>query len=1172
MNKTFKTLWNDVRRCFIVANEAQKSHGKPSKSAVVAVAVAAALGATAASAAYVERGFVASSSGNLADAVDSWETKEYKSDWGLKALNASTAYALGYHGQGVAVGVMDSGAYLYHHPDLNGDRFHASEADDHYGSSGQRYPQEVEGATGDYTAGESQTGNGTIDGNWIQGTNDSHGTHVTGTVGANRDGNGMHGVSWGSDIWVGNTGGSDSTNYGPFQDYQFFYNGWKSLADNLIAANGADRGGVINNSFGTNIRIVDIDGGAKDEHGNQIVSKPGADGGNTDVHFPTDTVSQTEYEYFLFKQIYGEKGTASFVDAAYDAVKGTNVVQVFTAGNRDFKHPFYRPLYPYFNPDAEKHWVNVGGLTQDGQDADGNTKYKLWATVNEAGNAKYWTVVAPGTNIDSTVVVEDKEGNVSADYDNTYSGTSMAAPHVTGAMGVLMSRYQDMSAIQVRDVLFTTANHYNKDGSVYGDTNGNGVQDEGEDMWLAADGEVDDRYGWGSPDLDKGMYGLGQLLGHFDYNQKTMKLDVWSNDISQVALDQREREEMAWKAAAEAWLALDDSKKMSMEGLSEEQKELLGEILLDTDDDIVGLDEDQEKISEEDAIAWRTEYYQKRLEAINAKIEGNLYDGSLTKRGSGTLVMVGNNTYRGGTTVEGGTLLGFNDSFGVTGEDGTAQANGKVVVNGGVFGVIDSYDDQFTMKGEIKDDADRANGDGFNEHKVDVTVNEGGAYGVVAGQDVEIGSLTLNEGSQIKVIVTDKDSLLAAYNGEEVTGSVTAEGGLTDNGATVAESDLAFFDSTVTIDAKNGKIDSTITRNDATAASYAASSGQADMANALMANEGGQVFTEMLGASKGQIRNTLASLSSDFHLAAQNATIVNAALMGRTIKDQANAYGEAKRAELENGATLWAAGMGSWGEVDAGGASVNMDVDYYAGFVGAELPYGNGNKVGVFFGYGQTSFDGSDAGDMDGDDIHIGMYGENDWEKFGLTYGFAYTTQDREGKRDLTFLDRTTRSAIDYNATVFQIFGEASYKGFNTESYQVEPYIGLSWLKVSADDFTENAGGYNMKTEIDDQNLGMANIGVRGALPFTAGNVAMKVRADIGYMQFFGDKEASADMTVGDAGTATIKGEELSGMGMVGVGLDAAIGKNATIGINYTGAFGSDITSHGVGAKLGIKF
>ena len=73
-------------------------------------------------------------------------------------------------------------------------------------------------------------------------------------------------------------------------------------------------------------------------------------------------------------------------------------------------------------------------------------------------------------------------------------------------------------------------------------------------------------------------------------------------------------------------------------------------------------------------------------------------------------------------------------------------------------------------------------------------------------------------------------------------------------------------------------------------------------------------------------------------------------------------------------------------------------------------------------------------------------------------------------------------------------------------------------------------------------------------------------------MQFFGDKEGSADITVGDAGKATIDGEEISGMAMVGVGIDASVSKNVTLGVGYTGAFGSDITSHGVGAKLGIKF
>lgn len=48
-----------------------------------------------------------------------------------------------------------------------------------------------------------------------------------------------------------------------------------------------------------------------------------------------------------------------------------------------------------------------------------------------------------GRYIYSSVV--DEEGNAGWD---TFSGTSMAAPHVTGAMGVLMSRYQSMNAMQ----------------------------------------------------------------------------------------------------------------------------------------------------------------------------------------------------------------------------------------------------------------------------------------------------------------------------------------------------------------------------------------------------------------------------------------------------------------------------------------------------------------------------------------------------------------------------------------------------------------------------------------------------------------------------------------------------------------------------------------------------
>lgn len=249
MNKTFKSVWSDARQAFVTTSEVQKTHGKRSKSALsIALAATLFMGAGTSIGAYVETGVTGDKT--------SWETAEYLKDWGLGAMNASTAYSLGYNGQGVAVGMMDSGALLYIHPELSGDRWHHINQKGEYSSSGNRYPQ---GAIfdGEYVKGESFE----ITGEWVQGVNDSHGTHVIGTIGANRDGANHHGVAWGADIYGANTGGSDDSNYGPFLDYGFFYNGWKTLADTLIQANGEFRGGVINNSYGTNIRIYHASAG-----------------------------------------------------------------------------------------------------------------------------------------------------------------------------------------------------------------------------------------------------------------------------------------------------------------------------------------------------------------------------------------------------------------------------------------------------------------------------------------------------------------------------------------------------------------------------------------------------------------------------------------------------------------------------------------------------------------------------------------------------------------------------------------------------------------------------------------------------------------------------------------------------------------------------------------------
>ena len=1127
MNRVFKTKWSVAHQEYIVTDEHHANKGKAAKSAVALAVTALMLGAGVASAAYVEKGFVAQNSAQFDEAVASWESEEYQKDWGVGAMNSSTAYALGYTGSGIAVGVMDSGALMQKHPQLAGDRFHAVKVPGQsYGSTGNRYPQDSSNP-GKYEPGSEVPESG----QWQQGMNDSHGTHVTGTVGGNRDGSEFHGVAFGADVYVGNTGGTDSTNYGPFQDPQFFYQGWNAMAVAIADVNrfsdGETRGGFINNSFGTNIRIENN-------------STTGPDGGNTGVHFPTDTVSQAEYEYFLFKQDAKDRVNVdsrwdglSFVDAAFEAVKDQKVVQVFTTGNRDFANPFYRPLYPYYNPAAEQNWVAVAGMKRDGKGG-----YTLYSTFNEAGLAKWWTVAAPGEKIYGSKV--DSNGNPT---NGNSSGTSMSAPHVTGALAVLMDRYGQMDALQVRDVMLTTATHKNGDQNYEG--------------WTAAEGEVDDRYGWGMPDLDKGMYGIGQFLGKFDYNMRAGSLDVWSNDISQVALDQREKEELAWKTVAEKWMK-NPTLTLGAE-YTEAEKKLIGEILLDTNDEIVGID--KETIAEADAIAWRKEYFQKRLDAINAKIDGKLYDGSLVKRGEGTLVMTGNNTYRGGTTVEGGKLLGFAESFGVTGDDGNAKANGKVVVNGGTFGLLEKYNDQFTMKGELKHN-DAAG------HSVDVTVNKGGTFQITAGQSVTMGNLEFKDGAGFTVGSEDVDVLKEAYAGKDQTGTVTVDK-VTGADLAVANPDYAFFKTE--LKAEGNKLTGTLSRDkNASFATYAQNANGHAIAGALEAAGNGALYDTLIGASKGDVTKTYNSLGDDFVLNTRNAGIANGMLLARAVKDQAAGIGEGRAVEMGEGtARLWATGIGSKSTVDYGMS--DMDSDFYAGLVGAEVDVADSTKVGVFFGAGSTENKAASQ-KAKSDDIHVGAYGVTNVNDFAASYGFVYSHLDADVTRSLQVGSQLGMNAFSGKTDLTQIFSEVAYKGLNTTGYSFEPYFGLSWIHAESDAFNEQVGNMKFATTPADQDVQVTTVGIRGALPFTVGATQMAVKGDLAWNHFFGDTEAEATMNLGGSAVANLKGGELGDMASVGLGLEAKLGKMTTMGVSYTGAYDGDITSHGITANVRFNF
>ena len=1134
MNRVFKTKWSVAHQEYVVTDEKHTTKTKAAKSAVALAVAALMLGAGVASAAYMEPGFVAKNSTQLEQAKESWETAEYKKDWGLGAMHASTAYALGYHGQGVKVGVMDSGALLQKHPELSGDRFTAASAKGEYGSDGNRYPQEV-GSDGQGGLPYHKGDKFDIDGNWTEGVNDSHGTHVTGTVGGNRDGNEFHGVAWGADIVVGNTGATDNNNYGPFQDYAYFKAAWTGVAEEVAKANG-ERGGVINNSWGTNTRVED----QKDT---------GFDGFNTGVHLNVNTNAETDYEFMLFAKRYGQDSfnevaddgivdDKSFVYAAYEAVKDKNIVQIMTTGNRDMKNPYYRALYPLYNPGAEKHWIAVAGLKQGV--AEGT--YELVKNFNEAGQGKWWTVAAPGNAIYSSTT--DDHGNPGY---AAWGGTSMAAPHVAGAMGVLMSRYDQMNALQVRDVMFTTANHKNANGS-----NMEGWTDT--DGTVRKDGEVSDRMGWGVPDLDKGMYGPGQFLGKFDYNMAAEgSLDVWTNDITNVALDQRRAEDEKWMKDTANGTKLPYDQIVDGSGF----------VVKDGDANVT----DEERTSHIVGEAEKKlllEAYAERANAIKDKMANNNagYKGSLVKRGAGTLVMTGNNTYRGGTTVEGGTLLGFAESFGVTGDDATAKANGKVTVNGGTFGLLASYNDQFTMKGEQKHD-DAA------DHSVDVVVNAGGSFQITAGQNVTMGTLEFKEGAGFTVGSEDVDVLKEAYAGKEQTGTVTTTG-VTGDDLAVANPDYAFFKTE--LKAEGNTLTGTLSRDETKSfATYAQNANGQAIAGALEGAAGGALYDALIGASKGDVAKTYNSLGDDFILNTRNAGIVNGMTLSRAIKDQATGIGEGRKVEMADGtARLWATGVGSWSALDYGQS--DMDSDFYAGLFGAEVDVCSATKLGLFFGAGSTD---NKAGDnkVESDDIHFGAYGVTNFsDVVNATYGFVYSHQSADATRALQVGSQLGMNAFSGDTDITQIFAEAAYTGLNTDAYSIEPYFGLSWIHAESDGFNEQVGTMAFSTTTEDQDVQVTTLGVRGAIPFTMGATKVALKGDVAWNHFFGDTEAEASMNLAGSGVAHLKGGELGDMASVGLGVEAQVGKMTTMGLSYTGAYDGDITSHGISANVRFNF
>ena len=87
------------------------------------------------------------------------------------------------------------------------------------------------------------------------------------------------------------------------------------------------------------------------------------------------------------------------------------------------------------------------------------------------------------------------------------------------------------------------------------------------------------------------------------------------------------------------------------------------------------------------------------------------------------------------------------------------------------------------------------------------------------------------------------------------------------------------------------------------------------------------------------------------------------------------------------------------------------------------------------------------------------------------------------------------------------------------------------------------------------------------------GNMPVALTADLGWSHYFGDTEGLVTVQMGEGGKfAAIEGSELKDQANLGLGIVGQVAKHATVGVSYSGSWGSDINTHGIFANVRFNF